>query len=184
MIRAVLTAAVLMLLAACAPVTQLAGKPDVTFQGPRLEEHAFVSFDGARLGLSEWDPATGEPWAVVIGLHGMNDYANAFHLAGEQWAQDGITTIAYDQRGFGRSPARGVWGGQDLMAEDLRTITALARQRYPHAIIAVAGESMGAAVAIDAFSSDRPPARTGWSWSRQPCGAGPASPGPTARPCG
>ena len=177
MIRPLLTAiAALLLLAACAPVTQMAGKPDLTFQGPRLEEHDFVSFDGAHLGLSAWTPDSGEPWAVIIGLHGMNDYANAFDLAGPYWAQDGIETLAFDQRGFGRSPERGLWGGRALMAEDLRTITALARQRYPHAIIAVAGESMGAAVAIDAFASDRPPAADRlvlispavWGWSSQP----------------
>ena len=177
MIRPILSAlAALFLLDACAPMTQVAGRPDLAFSGPRLEDHDFVSFDGARLALQTWTPADGEPWAVVIGLHGMNDYSNAFHLAAPYWAQDGIATLAYDQRGFGRSPGRGVWGGQALMSEDLRTIAALARQRYPHATIAVAGESMGAAVAIAAFASDRPPAADRlvlvspavWGWSSQP----------------
>ena len=54
-------------------------------------------------------PEAAEPWAVSIGLHGMDDYANAFHLAGPYWAKAGIVTLAYDQRGFGRSPGRGVW---------------------------------------------------------------------------
>ena len=103
------------------------------------------------------DGAPREPWAVVIGVHGMNDYSNAFHLAAPYWAADGIATYAYDQRGFGRSPGRGVWGGDALMTEDLRTLTALVRQRYPRAIIAVAGVSLGGAVAIEAFASDRPP---------------------------
>jgi acylglycerol lipase len=160
---------------ACAPTLQHAGRPDLSFQGPRLEQNAFVSFDGARLGASRWD-AEGEPWAVIIGVHGMNDYANAFHLAGPYWARQGITTIAYDQRGFGRSPQRGVWAGDDLMTEDLRTITAVVRQRYPHAIIALAGESLGGAVVIEAMASDRPPAadRTVllapavWGWSNLP----------------
>ena len=46
----------------------------------------------------------------------------------------------------------------------------------PHAIIAVAGESLGGAVAIEAFASDRPPAADRlvlaapavWGWSSQP----------------
>ena len=169
-----LTAAVL--LSACAPLTQQAGRPDLGFQGPRIEDHDFVSFDGAHLALQTWAPEAGEPWAVIIGVHGMNDYANAFHLAGPYWAKDGIATLAYDQRGFGRSPQRGVWAGQALMIEDLRTLTALARQRYPHAVIAIAGESMGGAVAAAAFASDRPPAADRlilvspavWGWSSQP----------------
>ena len=165
----------LLLAAACAPLQQHALIPGPTFSGPRLEKNDFVSFDGARLGLMRWD-AAGEPWAVVIGLHGMDDYSNTFHLAAEYWAREGITTYAYDARGFGRSPRRGIWPGARLMDEDLRTFTALIRQRFPHAIIAVAGVSMGGAVAIDAFASDRPPTADRlillspavWGWSTQP----------------
>lgn len=145
-------------LGGCTPLmVQQAGNPPIGFQGPRLEGDAFYSFDGARLGLTTW-AAQGEPWAVVVALHGMNDYANAFHFAGPVWANAGVTTYAYDQRGFGRSPPRGIWGGEELMTEDLRTAVALARARHPNAIIAVVGESMGGSVAAAAFASDRPPA--------------------------
>ena len=161
---------------ACAPTLQQSARPDAGFAGPRLEPHAFVSFDGARLGLTVWDAEGGAPWAVIVGVHGMNDYANAFHLAAADWARRGVTTIAYDQRGFGRSPDRGLWAPPSLSTEDLRTLVALARAKYPHAIIAVAGESLGGAVAIEAFASDRPPAADRlillspavWGWSRQP----------------
>jgi len=164
------------LLTACAPTLQQAGRPDAAFVGPHLEAHHFVSFDGARLGLTRWGARGGEPWAVVVGVHGMNDYANAYHLAAPYWATKGITTWAYDQRGFGRSPDRGIWAPDDLKTEDLRTLVALARQRYPRAVIAVAGESLGGAVAIEAFASDRPPAADRlillapavWGWSTQP----------------
>ena len=64
---------------------------------------------------------------MVVGLHGMNDYAAAFGLAGPYWAARGVTTYAYDQRGFGRGAQRGVWGGEALMDADLRTATALVR---------------------------------------------------------
>jgi alpha-beta hydrolase superfamily lysophospholipase len=161
---------------ACAPGLQQAQRPPVGFSGPRLESNVFVSFDGARLGLTRWDAVGAAPWAVIIGVHGMNDYANAFHLAGPDWARRGITTLAYDQRGFGRSPGRGLWAPEALSTEDLRTIVALARAQFPGAIIAVAGESLGGAVAIEAFASSRPPAADRlillapavWGWSRQP----------------
>ncbi|RAK58008.1 alpha/beta hydrolase [Phenylobacterium deserti] len=163
-------------LAACSPMLiQQAGQPPLGFQGPRFERDVVVSFDGARLGLSTWKAQT-EPWAVIVGVHGMNDYGNAFRLAGPWWAEQGVTTYAYDQRGFGRSPRRGVWAGDELMMEDLRTVVALARQRHPNAIIAVAGESMGGAVAIAASASERPPAADRlvllspavWGWREQP----------------
>ena len=147
----------LLTLSACTSMTvQRPGLPPSGFQGPHFEGDSIVSFDGARLGLSKWE-AQGEPWAVIVAAHGMNDYANAFHVAGPVWAKEGVTTYAYDQRGFGRSPQRGIWAGEDLLVEDLRTVTAVARARHPDAIIVVAGESMGGSVAAAAFASDRPP---------------------------
>jgi alpha-beta hydrolase superfamily lysophospholipase len=169
------------LLAACAATVQSPQAPGPAFTGPRLEDQDFISFDGARLGLTRWDAlgVDGQavpPSVVIIGVHGMNDYANAFHLAAPWWATQGATTLAYDQRGFGRSPQRGIWAPDSLKVEDLRTIVTLARARWPAAIIAVAGESMGGAVAIEAFASDRPPAADRlvllapavWGWRSQP----------------
>ncbi len=174
--RLLALAAVLLLLGGCAlALVQIAGPPPEGFQGPRLEKDAVVSFDGQRLGLTSWE-AKGEPWAVIIALHGMNDYANAFHLAAPWWVEQGVSTYAYDQRGFGRSPLRGIWPDGELLMEDLRVVTALARARHPNALIAVVGESMGGAVAAQAFASDRPPAAERlvllspavWGWRRQP----------------
>lgn len=176
MIRALMLCLVVLATAACAPVVQTAGAPDLTFSGPRLENEAVVSFDGTRLGLTRWDAEGGEPSVVVVGLHGMNDYAGGFRLAATHWAKHGITTYAYDQRGYGRSPNRGVWPGEALMTEDLRTVTALVRARHPRAILAVAGVSMGGGASIAAFASDRPPdadrlvllGPAVWGWSSQP----------------
>lgn len=168
--------AVALMLGACTPLqVQQAGQPPLGFQGASLQADSIISFDGARLGLSKWE-AVGPPKAVIVGVHGMNDYANAFHLAAPWWAEQGVSTYAYDQRGFGRSPERGVWGGDQLMIEDLRTVTALVRQKYPDVPVVVLGESMGGAVTIEAFASDRPPvadrviltAPAVWGWSNQP----------------
>ena len=177
MIRSALIVALLALtVAGCAPIIQRPGVPGADFTGPALTDDAFISYDGTRLGLKHWEPAHGEPWAVIVGLHGINNYSNAFHLAAPYWANDGIATYAFDQRGYGRSPNRGVWPGEPMLTEDLRTFCALIRKRYPHAIIAVAGVSMGGAVTIEAFASDRPPtadrvvllAPAVWGWSTQP----------------
>jgi alpha-beta hydrolase superfamily lysophospholipase len=173
-------------LAACRPEVQTPGVPPLGFAGPRFSADTagagvFVSFDGTRSPMQTWraigpDGAAIKPWAVIVALHGMNDYAEAFVLPGPYLASHGITTYAYDQRGFGRSPSRGVWGGADLMTKDLRTAVALARAAHPDAVIAVVGESMGGAVAIAAFASDDPPAADRlilaapavWGWDAQP----------------
>jgi acylglycerol lipase len=170
-----ITATAPAVLAACAPTIQQAGVPGLGFSGPRLEDEVIVSFDGARLGLTVWKPE-GAPRSAVIALHGMNDYANAFHFAAPKWAEAGIVTYAFDQRGFGRSPGRGVWGGEALMVEDLRVAVNLVRQRHPDLPVTVIGESMGGAVAIAAFASADPPqahrmalmAPAVWGWSSQP----------------
>lgn len=125
---------------------------------PRFEEdqNRFVSFDGAELGLTVWAPEQA-PKIVVVGVHGMNDYANAFHMAAPFWAEHGVKTYAYDQRGFGRSVGRGDWPEEELMREDLRTAVRIARQAHPEAILGVVGISMGGAMTMTAFASDNPP---------------------------
>jgi len=166
-----------LLLTACTPLmVQQAGKPPLGFQGPRLEANDVVSFDWRqarplRMGCDDGRSLGGDRRRPR-----MNDYANAFHMAAPWWASEGITTIAYDQRGFGRSPGRGVWAGDELMVEDLRTVAALARQKIPRAVLVVAGESLGGAVAAEAFASDRPPTADRlvllspavWGWRDQP----------------
>lgn len=168
---------VLMLsLAACAaPAIQPPLSPPPDFGGPAVEADALVMDDGARLPLARWAPTDGEPWAVIVALHGVNDSRASFRLAGSWWAERGIETWAFDQRGFGDAPGKGVWAGEDRMVQDLRVAVALARAAHPDAVIAVAGESMGGSVGVAAFGSDAPPdadrmillAPAVWGWSSQ-----------------
>ena len=149
-------AAVLLLSACAAPMVQAPLTPPAGFAGPRIEDRALVVRDGARLSYLRWSP-DGPPRAVVVALHGMNDTYAAFRLAGPWWAEHGVETWAYDQRGFGRSPGKGVWAGETAMTDDLRDVTALVRAARPGVPVIVVGESMGGSVAIAAFASDDPP---------------------------
>ncbi|MBU4196883.1 MAG: lysophospholipase [Alphaproteobacteria bacterium] len=161
--------------ACAAPHIQPPLTPPPDFAGAHVEDRALVMSDGARLPYLRWGPTDRAPWAVIVALHGMNDHDASFRLAGPWWAEQGIETWAYDQRGFGAAPGRGVWAGQQRMTDDLREVTALARARYPDAVIAVVGESMGGSVAAAAFGSDNPPdadrlvllAPGVWGWSTQ-----------------
>jgi len=168
-----------LVLSACVPTVQRAVPTPLEFLGPRFDVagERFHSFDGAALGLSAWTPsADQEPWAVIVAMHGMNDYADAFYLAGPWFAERGVAFYAYDARGFGRSPRRGVWGGERLMTEDVRTAIAVARRAHPDATVAVLGDSMGSATAMATFGADGAPeidrlilvAPGVWGWSTLP----------------
>lgn len=120
-----------------------------------IAEQAFVAADGATLKLSHWPVA--RPKAIVIALHGFNDYRNFFATPAEYLQQQGIASYAYDQRGFGESPHPGYWAGVDAYAEDLKQFTALVKAEHPGIPVYLLGESMGGAVVIDTVSRFQTP---------------------------
>lgn len=193
-------------LTACAPVQQAALTQDrppdpgfsdhwfTSFDGARLGLDVYPArppaggagpCDGGQgLNISTASPAcaaasavyTTEPDTVIIAIHGMNDYAGAFHAAGAWWSAHGATVYAYDQRGFGRSPGWMLWPQPAVMRRDLDTAVETARRLHPDARIAVVGESMGAAVTITAFAEPDHPKVDAlvlsgpglWGWSALP----------------
>jgi acylglycerol lipase len=154
-------AAIALSLYACAPRLAEAGRQN---GAPAIEQAAtpgiasdrYVTRDGLRLGLTHWDAEN--PKAVIVALHGMSDYSNAFAMPAPWWAKHGITTYAYDQRSFGRSPDPGLWAGGEIMRRDLADFVEVARARHPGVPVYVLGESMGGAVAMTAFASTPPKA--------------------------
>ncbi len=128
------------------------------------------SDDGYILAFSQWQAQN--PQAIIIALHGMNDYGQFIEAAASHWQTQGIATYAFDQRGFGRTEGNGRWPGHAIMAGDAITFIALVRARHPGAKIFLLGESMGGAVAILA-ASQTPPIADGlilvspalWGWS-------------------
>ena len=144
---AVLSAAVLGL-GACA-----VGGP-ATGPGPNAERWQGPSVpaaDGSRLPVTVW--AAAEPRAVILALHGYGGYGPlSFDRAARDWAAAGITTVAYDQRGFGRGPTRGQWpGADDLVADAVAVSRSLDVAGCP---LAVVGQSMGGGVALAAAGTD------------------------------
>ena len=116
-----------------------------------------------------WQPALGQPalepldaavardpHPVILALHGFNDYSNAFQDFASFAASKGIAVHAYDQRGFGANPDRGLWPGIERLTADLRNALARLRKIYGEAPIYVLGESMGGAVAIVAAADEEP----------------------------
>ncbi len=125
--------------AAAAPAT-----PAVT---PSFTEHDFIASDGTRLPLRKWLPR-GPVRAVILALHGFNDYSHAFEIPGKTLAAHGIATYAYDQRGFGAAPERGSWVGEGRLVVDAITAIRVLGLIYPRRPVYLLGESMGGAIAI------------------------------------
>jgi alpha-beta hydrolase superfamily lysophospholipase len=119
--------------------------------------YRLTTSDGLGLPLRAWLPEKNPPRAVILALHGFNDYSKAFEEPGKFWAARGIATYAYDQRGFGEAPNRGLWGGAPAMIGDLHTAVAALKVRHPQTPIYVLGESMGGAVALAAAAGADPP---------------------------
>ena len=128
----------------CAPTTQKFGPLMTT---PSIEDHDFVMDDGAKLPFRSWgDPDKAR--AIIVALHGFNDYSKSWEMPGEWWAKHGILTVAYDQRGFGAAPKPGIFPAKGVLARDVETVVGLVRARHPGVPLYLVGESMGSAVAM------------------------------------
>ncbi len=161
----------LLLLGACAPRVAPPG-PGLAATGltaPAFTAESFITADGSALPLRHWAPQEGDPGSetapprgVVLALHGFNDYSHAFAESGPALAAQGLLVYAYDQRGFGEAPHRGLWAGIDVLTGDLGEAAALLRRRHPGLPLYLLGESMGGAVILAALArADAPPAVTG-----------------------
>jgi len=133
------------MLAACAPTVVPAGEKAAP---PRLTGDKYVAADGTALPLAVWPTKGAPPKTIILGLHGFGDYRDAFEEPAKVWSKDGITTYAFDQRGFGQSPSRGRWPGTNTLVDDALAVAALVRARHPGLPFYVVGESMGGAVAL------------------------------------
>jgi len=116
---------------------------------PVIKKDRFVADDGKALPLRQWQPKS-KPRAIVIAIHGFNDYSKAFEGAGEYLRAQNMMVLAYDQRGFGANDQRGIWPGVDNLIKDVQQLVLAARKKFPKTPIYLLGESMGAAVAIQA----------------------------------
>lgn len=144
-----------LLLTGCAtPYVRPAAPETVT---PSLHADHAVMADGYVLPLSVWRPPLSVPIrAVVLALHGLNDYRQAYAGVGPYLAAGGIVTYAYDQRGFGQTLAPGVWHGGERLKQDLHVMAGLLRAAYKDIPLYAMGESLGGAVILSA-ARDTPP---------------------------
>ena len=132
------------LLACASPQVQQASNISRT---PELTATSAVMADGYQLPVTVWE--TEVPRAVILALHGFNDYSNAFAGPANFFARHNIVTYAYDQRGFGETAERGIWPGDDVLESDAASVATLLCEKHPDLPLFLLGESMGGAVALN-----------------------------------
>jgi alpha-beta hydrolase superfamily lysophospholipase len=103
--------------------------------------------DGCVLPARLWRPPAGvAPAGVILAMHGFTDSRDAWELPAPVFTKAGYTVVAPDQRGFGATPDRGVWAGQEVMMADVAELAVQLRALHPGQRLVLLGESMGSAV--------------------------------------
>ena len=136
---------VFLLFIACVPLVKSSGPERVE---PELLANNIRMSDGVELKLARFFPEERKPRAILLALHGYNDYRNAFKEPAVYLNEARIAIYAYDQRGFGESLSRGFWPGTQTLTGDLRTAAALVRAKHPKVPLYLLGNSMGSAVLL------------------------------------
>jgi alpha-beta hydrolase superfamily lysophospholipase len=130
---------------ACTPILRL---PEKSIYSPQLTDEGYLTADGEILNVKSWSPKNSNAKAIIIALHGFNDYSNFFSAPGSFFAIQEIKSYAYDQRGFGASKFLGAWSGSKAMVNDLKIFVRLIKKRHPKTPVYLLGESMGGALII------------------------------------
>ncbi len=144
-------------ISACAPMVVPPGPDQLE---PQLNGDSLIMADGVALPLHAWLPDDGtEVRALVVALHGFNDYGAFFADLGGYLAERSIASYAYDQRGFGAAPDHGYWAGTQAYVDDIKSALGVLRARHRGVPVYVFGESMGGAVAMAAVADIDEPLR-------------------------
>jgi len=113
------------------------------------QEGWYEGTGGARLYCRTW-PATVPARAVVIALHGLGDHSGLYPMLGEGLPPFGITVVAPDLRGNGRSSGqRGHIRAWADLREDLRALVGRTRRDAPGVPLFLLGNSLGGLVVLD-----------------------------------
>ena len=84
--------------------------------------------------------------AVIIAVHGYNDYSDSFQIPATFLTKSKISTISFDLRGFGMNEDRGSWFPLSVHVNDVAFFIHDIRNNFPKKKIFLLGESMGGAI--------------------------------------
>lgn len=109
----------------------------------KSSELAWKSADGLDLYARVWEPVM-PPRAVVCLVHGHGEHSGRYEHVAAELAHAGYAMLAFDQRGHGRSGGpRGHTPSYEAFMQDIDTLLAQARARFPGLPYFLYGHSMG-----------------------------------------
>lgn len=123
--------------------------------GPMTSQtDAVVARDGTPLFVRTWQPR-GEPWAVVLLVHGVSEHSGRYEHVGQWLADAGLEVHAYDHRGYGQSggPRGHVDSWSQLLSDLQERVVAVRRPGLP---LVLYGHSMGGLLSAEYAEGDRP----------------------------
>jgi alpha-beta hydrolase superfamily lysophospholipase len=107
-----------------------------------MEEHSFSGSEG-RILYRVW-PATSDPHRIVVLVHGYAEHGGRYAHVAEELAERGAAVYAPDHIGHGHSDGqRALIADFEHVVDDLHTLVATARDRFPGLPVVMAGHSMG-----------------------------------------
>lgn len=99
--------------------------------------------DNARLFFQVWQPSK-TPKAVICLVHGIGEHSSRYHDWAEQFVENNIAVVSYDQRGHGLSDGkRGVIPSYEILMDDIDFVLDEAKKIFDDVSCFLYGHSMG-----------------------------------------
>ena len=164
--RPALALGLLLVISGCAPASPGAGGGDPPLSGPEV---TFAAADGLVVHGTVTDGSGSAPRPVVVLSHQLCSNRSEWSATSHDWvsafAQRGVTTLAIDLRGHGRSKlfpdgsTRDLCGGGSAalyagMVSDVKAAVDYARTTLKAKSVAVIGASIGSNSSLVAYADD------------------------------
>ena len=115
----------------------------------QAEDSSFIGVRGLRIHVRRWQPDA-PPVGVVVIAHGFAEHSGRYAAVAERLVGERIAVIAPDHRGHGLSEGKRTSIVRfDDYVDDLTTVIAQARSRWPSLHLILLGHSMGGLIALD-----------------------------------
>ncbi len=113
------------------------------------EDGSFVGVRGLRIHVRTWLPDR-PPAGVVVIAHGFAEHGGRYAGVADRLTAAGIAVVAPDHRGHGLSEGKrtSIVRFEDYV-DDLTTVIAQVRARWPSLRVVLLGHSMGGLIALD-----------------------------------
>jgi alpha-beta hydrolase superfamily lysophospholipase len=112
-------------------------------------ETNWVTKDGLKIFAREWRPEK-TPVAAVSLVHGLGEHSGRYEHVARMFNQAGITLMAFDLRGHGRSEGiRGHFPSYDIVMDDITQLLEQTRQNNPGVPLFLYGHSLGGSLVLN-----------------------------------